>query len=66
MSAAIVLLIATLVLLTACGVSLWAGKTIGLYGMTETRASVFYWIIVASYGALGGLCGLFTLRLMLR
>jgi hypothetical protein len=66
MSAAVVLLIAALALLTACGVSLWTGKTIGLYGMTETRTSVFYWIIIATYGAVGVLSMLAALRILTR
>ena len=33
--------------------SLWAGKTIGLYGVIETRSSPFYWIIVIVCIALG-------------
>lgn len=66
MNAGVVLAVAALVLLTACGLSLWSGKTIGLYGVTEARTSAFYWIIVTTYGGLGALCVLFALRLLLR
>jgi hypothetical protein len=49
-------LIAIGVALLAAGVvSLILGKTIGLYGVIETRGSVFYWIIVSTYFGLGGL-----------
>jgi uncharacterized membrane-anchored protein len=56
MNSVFVLLIASVVLLTACALSLWSGKTIGLYGIVETRTSVFYWLIVVTYGGLGVLC----------
>ncbi len=62
MKAELVLIAAGLVLLAACGLSLWSGKTIGLYGVMETRASVFYWLIVATYGVLGVLCLFFAVR----
>lgn len=66
MSAGYVYLIAGVVLLAAGIVSLILGKTIGLYGVVETRASIFYWIIVVVYIGLGGLCLLGALRLLLR
>jgi hypothetical protein len=53
---------AALLLLTACVVSLWAGKTVGLYGIIETRTSIFYWIIVVTYGGLGILSLIFAFR----
>lgn len=62
MKPALLLAVAGVVLLTACAFSLWSGKTIGLYGVTETRASVFYWIILATYGGLGLLCLVFAFR----
>lgn len=54
-----------LALLVACGLSLWSGKTPGLYGAIETRASVFYWLIVATYGVLGALGVAFAMRCLL-
>ena len=50
----------------ACAVSLWQGKTIGLYGIIETRTSAFYWIIVVTYGGLGVLCLIFAVRTLFR
>ena len=64
MNPVLVLTIAAVVLLALCGLSLWSGRTIGLYGVTELPTGPFYWIIVATYGALGGLCVLFAVRLM--
>jgi len=66
MNAVLVLLIASVALLTACAFSLWTGKTVGLYGMIETRASVFYWLIVLTYGGLGVLSLTFAVRMLLR
>jgi hypothetical protein len=66
MKSVFVLLIAGVLLLTACGLSLWRGKTIGLYGVIEPRTSVFYWLIVLFYGVLGILCVIFVVRLLLR
>lgn len=66
MKSVFVLLIAGVVLLTACGLSLWRGKTVGLYGVIEPRTSVFYWLIVATYGALGMLCLIFAVRMLWR
>jgi hypothetical protein len=62
MNRVLVLLGAGLVLVTACAVSLWRGKTIGLYGVIETPVSIFYWIIVITYGVLGVLCLISAIR----
>ena len=66
MKTAGVLLVAGLVLLTAGGLSLWRGKTIGLYGAVEPRTSVFYWNIVGAYGVLGVLSLVFAIRTLWR
>lgn len=58
----VILFVAAVVLLTACGLSLWRGKTIGLYGSIEPRTSLFYWLIVVTYGGLGTLCLIFAIR----
>jgi hypothetical protein len=55
------------IVLAALGAwSLWAGKTIGLYGVIETRTSPFYWIIVLTYLGLGALNVISGVRLFLR
>jgi hypothetical protein len=46
--------------------SLWAGKTIGLYGIVESRSSLFFWIIVLAYFVIGVFNLLAGLRLFLR
>lgn len=66
MNPVLVFLIAAVVLLTACALSLWSGKTIGLYGIVETRASVFYWLTVVTYAGLGVLCLISALRVSSR
>ena len=66
MTAILILVAAGILLLTACAASLWTGKTVGLFGVTETRASLFYWIIVVTYGGLGVLCLTFCMRLLIR
>ena len=66
MNSVILLVTAGVVLLTACALSLWNGKTVGLYGAIETSTSLFYWVIVVTYGGLGGLCLLFGLRMLIR
>lgn len=66
MNAVFILLAAGLALLGACVLSLWTGKTVGLYGVIETRASVFYWLIVVTYGGLGVLCLIFAFRALWR
>jgi hypothetical protein len=66
MKATLVLLAPGLALLTACILSLLSGKTFGLYGVTETRSSVFYWLIVVTYGGLALLCFVFALRALWR
>ena len=60
------LLLLGVLLLAAGAASLYFGKTIGLYGVMETRASVFYWIIVITYLGLGGGCLFSAIRLILR
>ena len=62
MKLTLVLLVAGVLLLAVCGLSLWRGKTIGPYGIVEPQTSVFYWLIVAAYGALGALSLVFALR----
>ena len=57
------LLLAGFILLAAGIISLLMGKTIGLYGVVETRQSIFYWIIVIVYLVLGGLCWFNAIRL---
>ena len=64
MRSPVVLLVAGLVLLAACGLSLWRGATIGLYGIIEPRTSVFYWLIVGTYGLLGVLSMVFAVRML--
>ena len=54
------------VLLALCALSLWHGRTIGLYGVVETRATIFYWMLVAAYGGLGALSVIFAVRTALR
>lgn len=64
---AVVILLATGVLcLAAAGISLRRGRTIGLYGVLESRGSVFYWILVGTYTLLGVLSLFFALRLFRR
>jgi hypothetical protein len=53
-----------IVLLVAFAASLWTGRTIGLYGAIETRSSIFYWIVLLTYGGLGVLSVLFALRFL--
>lgn len=57
---------AGLVLLALCALSLWNGKTVGPYATIETPASVFYWIIVVTYGGLGALSIVFALMALWR
>jgi succinate dehydrogenase/fumarate reductase cytochrome b subunit len=53
MSTFLIFIIAGVVLLGFGIWSLLAGKTIGLYGIIETRSSPFYWIIVIVLLGLG-------------
>lgn len=62
----VVLIGAGIILIALGGWSLWAGKTIGLYGMVETRSSPFYWIIVAVLFSLGGLNVWFGIKSLLQ
>ena len=48
-----VFLFAGVFLLFLSGLSLYLGKTIGLYGTIEDQSSIFYWIIITTYLALG-------------
>jgi hypothetical protein len=66
LTALAVLVVAGIVLLVLCAVSIWSGRTVGLYGAMETRASIFYWIIVITYGGLGALCLFFALQMLMR
>ena len=59
-------LIAAIGLLAAGIASLLAGKTIGLYGVIETRASAFYWIILATYLTLGAFSLYGAIRMLMR
>lgn len=61
-----ILLAAAVILLSAGIVSIYAGKTIGLYGAIETRSSIFYWIIVVTYMGLGLMCILMIFRILFR
>ena len=65
-TAVLILVAAGVLLLVACAASLWSGKTVGLYGVTESRSTPFYWILVVTYGGLGVLCLLFALRVAFR
>ena len=62
----LIFIVAGVLLLLAGALSLFYGKTIGLYGIIETRASIFYWIIVASYLGLGLGCLFGAYRLFIR
>ena len=62
----LIFIVAGVLLLLAGALSLFYGKTIGLYGIIETRASIFYWIIVASYLVLGLGCLFGAYRLFIR
>ena len=53
-------------LLALCAWSLWNGKTVGLYGTLETLSSVFYWLIVVTYGGLGVLSVVFAFKMLWR
>lgn len=66
MKPAPILLVAAIVLLGAAGLSLWRGRTPGLYGVMEPRTSAFFWIIVGAYLLLGGLSLIFAIRSFLR
>jgi len=65
-NSALIILFAGIVLLLAGALSLFFGKTIGLYGVIENRASIFYWIIVVTYLVLGSLCLSGAYRLFIR
>jgi uncharacterized membrane protein YidH (DUF202 family) len=66
MRTALAFLAAGLVLLTLAALSLWYRTTVGPYGTMETRSSVFYWIIVTSYGGLGLLSVIFAIKSLWR
>ena len=61
-----ILLAAAVILLTAGIISIYAGKTVGLYGVIETRSSIFYWIIVATYMGLGLMCLFFIFHILFK
>jgi hypothetical protein len=64
MSLPFILIVAGFVLLGLGIWSLWAGKTIGLYGIVESRSSIFFWIIVLAYFVIGVFNLLSGLRLL--
>ena len=66
MSTSFFFIIAGLVLLGFGIWSLLAGKTIGLYGIIETRSSPFYWIILIVLLGLGILNIIDGLRILLK
>jgi hypothetical protein len=53
-------------LLALCVLSIWHGKTVGLYGAFETPSSIFYWIIVVTYAGVGALSLVFAFKLLWR
>lgn len=61
-----ILIAAAVILLTAGIASIYAGKTIGIYGAMETRSSIFYWFIVVTYLGLGLMCVFVILRILFR